>query len=115
MHHFAFTFSGLRDLLGTWERLKALGIEPATCIHHGPTISMYYLDPDRNQVELQIDVFDSIEESNRYIEAVFADNPIGVLFDPDDLAKRLHEGVPEEELKKPLTGPIPPLGAFAEN
>ena len=31
---------------------------PVRTINHGPTVSMYYKDPDGNQVELQVDVFD---------------------------------------------------------
>jgi len=109
--HVAFTYDTLGDLVATFERLKSLGIEPAFCIHHGPTLSMYYQDPDRNQVELQIDVFETHEEINAYLEGPFLKNPIGVQFDPDDLARRFHDGVPEAELKKPLEGPPPPPNA----
>jgi catechol-2,3-dioxygenase len=112
VHHVAFTYACLRDLVLTYERLREAGIEPALCIHHGPTLSMYYLDPDRNQVELQIDVFDSSEQIDDYLRSRFAQNPIGVVFDPGDLARRFHEGVPEDELKQPLEGPPPGPGDF---
>ncbi len=106
--HIAFTYAKLGDLIHTYERLKAEGILPVWKIHHGPTISMYYQDPDRNQVELQIDVFDSLEEQDRFLRASdFDKNPIGVMFDPDELAKKFHEGVPEAELKKQPEGPMP--------
>ena len=111
--HIAFTYGSLADLIHTYERLKAAGTTPAVCIHHGPTVSLYYLDPDKNQVELQIDTFESEEALIDFMKSGhFARNPIGVVFDPEDLAKRFHEGVPEAELTKPLDGPPPGLGDF---
>src|SRR5437870_844365 len=55
VHHITYTCAGLGELLATYRRLKASGIEPARCINHGPTTSMYYRDPDPLRVELQID------------------------------------------------------------
>src|SRR2546421_682159 len=57
VHHIAYTYAGLGELLSTYRRLKASGIEPARCINQGPTTSMYYRDPDGLRVELQIDNF----------------------------------------------------------
>ncbi|MGH0030407.1 MAG: VOC family protein [Myxococcota bacterium] len=111
--HVAFTYASLGDLIHTWERLSARGLEPAIPIHHGPTLSLYYLDPDRNQVELQIDVFEKPEEIEAFLAGgTFARNPIGVVFDPAELARRFHEGVPEEELKQPIEGPPPGPGQW---
>ena len=56
MHHIAFTYENLGDLLSTYNRIKdEHGITPEFCINHGPTTSMYYFDPDKNQIELQVD------------------------------------------------------------
>ena len=83
----------------TFERLKNLGIKPYWCINHGPTTSMYYRDPDGNQVELQIDNFPTIEELTGWMRSgAFAQNPIGVQFDPDRLCERYRRGDPIEEL-----------------
>jgi catechol 2,3-dioxygenase-like lactoylglutathione lyase family enzyme len=46
LHHTAFTYRDVGDLLYSYRRLKARGIEPYWCINHGPTTSMYYRDPD---------------------------------------------------------------------
>jgi len=101
LHHVAFTYATLADLIGTYERLKALGIRPISTINHGPTMSMYYADPDGNNVELQIDNFDTPEEAQEFFESdAFAENPIGVLFDPDELAARFEAGEPAAELAK---------------
>ena len=89
VEHCAYTYDSLEGLLGTYERLKSAGIEPYWCINHGPTLSMYYRDPDGNQVELQIDIYDDIQGTNEwFVQSDFATNPIGVKFDPEDIIRR---------------------------
>jgi catechol-2,3-dioxygenase len=100
MHHMAFTYASLSDLVATYERLDKLGIRPVTCINHGPTTSMYYADPDGNQVELQVDNYDTVEEAGKFFYSpAFAMNPIGVDFEPDDLARRFRAGESEASIK----------------
>lgn len=115
--HFAFSYAGIGDLLSTYERLAANGIRPSTSIHHGITLSFYYLDPDRNEVELQVDAFRTQAELNAFLAGgAFTRNPIGVLFDGDALVKRWREGATESELLRPLEGGPPDLRtAFAEH
>jgi len=97
--HVAFTFADIGDLLYTYARLKRAGIEPYWCVNHGPTTSMYYKDPDGNRIELQIDNYPTAEETNRWMRSgEFAANPIGVVFDPDDLLARYRAGEPLETL-----------------
>ena len=97
--HVAFTHASLGDLLYTYERLKAEGIVPFWCINHGMTTSMYYKDPDGNRVEFQADNFPSVEEGNAWIRnSDFASNPIGVIFEPEDLLARFKAGEPLEKL-----------------
>ena len=93
MDHCAFTYASLEDLFATYERLRDQGITPYWCINHGPTLSMYFRDPDGNQMELQIDVFDTNEGVNAWMaQSDFMTNPIGVKFDPDDLLARYRGG-----------------------
>ncbi len=97
--HVAFTYADLGDLLYTYARLKREGIEPYWCINHGPTTSMYYKDPDGNRIELQVDNFTSAEATTRWMRSdEFAANPIGVIFEPDDLLARYTAGEPMERL-----------------
>ena len=105
--HLAFTYDSLSDLMGTYKRLKGAGITPIWAVNHGPTTSLYYRDPDQNQVELQVENFDTDAEGDAYfVSESFAINPIGVDFDPEDLYRRVQEGVPESVLKiRPNTGP----------
>lgn len=64
-------------------------------------MSMYYEDPDGNEVETQVDNFDTAEEGMAFIEGeAFAENPIGVDFDPEEFVKRVRNGDDESELKK---------------
>ncbi|MES1976809.1 MAG: VOC family protein [Pseudomonadota bacterium] len=100
MHHVAFTYASLGDLVATWERLGRVGIEPAMCVNHGPTTSMYYADPDGNLIELQVDNYDTVEEAGRFFYSpAFATNPIGVDFDPAEMARRFHSGEDEASIK----------------
>lgn len=96
--HVAYTLANLGQLLGTYRRLKADGIVPVRTINHGPTVSMYYKDPDGNQVELQVDAFDKAGAASYFHTEPFAKNPIGVLFDADKMAADYEAGVPEAEL-----------------
>ncbi len=97
--HIAFTYADLGDLLHTYERLKACGITPYWCINHGPTTSMYYKDPDGSRVELQVDNMPSIEAIDAWMRSgAFAANPIGVVYDPEDLLARYRAGEPLETL-----------------
>lgn len=107
--HVAFTYASLADLLHTWERLKAEGIEPFWCINHGMSTSMYYRDPDGNEIELQIDNFPSMDECKAWFASpAFAANPIGVDFDPAVLLQKLRAGTPLGELVKQGAAPVPP-------
>lgn len=105
--HMAFTFETLGDLLKAYRQRKARGIMPIWSVNHGPTTSIYYQDPDGNQVETQVDNFPTVQEANEFMNtAEFAENPIGADFDPEDLIKKLENGEREDALKKrPRVGP----------
>jgi len=97
--HIAFTYDSLDDLLHTYKRLKKDGIEPFWAINHGPTLSLYYKDPDGNSIETQIDTFATLEDIEEWFRGgSFQENPIGVIFDPDELVERYEAGVPFCEL-----------------
>ena len=100
-HHAAFTYDSMSDLMATYKRLRDLGITPIFPINHGPTTSLYYADPDGNQIELQIENYASVEESTEFFfTPAFAENPIGVEFDPEELLRRFEAGEDEAELKR---------------
>ena len=113
--HVAYTYASLKDLLENYEHLKGQGVEPYWCVHHGMTVSMYYADPDGNQMEFQVDCFGSNEEANAFMASPhFAANPIGVEYDPDDWLARLRAGTaPSEFLMRQTHEPVSPIrGSF---
>lgn len=113
MHHVAFTFKTLSDLMTSYHQRKAHGILPTRCINHGPTTSMYYEDPDGNAIETQVDNFDTAEEATAFMTGpLFAENPIGTEFDPQDLEDKLNAGVDEKIIKKRIE--IGPRGLPSE-
>ena len=101
VHHIAFTYDQLEGLVQTYERLRELDITPVYCTNHGPTTSLYYRDPDRNQIELQIDNYDTIEEATQFFYSDdFKTNPIGVDFDPEKLVERFRSGEDVASIKR---------------
>jgi catechol 2,3-dioxygenase-like lactoylglutathione lyase family enzyme len=103
--HVAYSYRDLGELLATYRRLKAAGILPNWPINHGVTTSIYYRDPDNNRVELQIDNFGTAEECQAYFQSqAFAENPVGVTYDPEELCRRYEAGEPIFELLR-----IPPM------
>ena len=108
--HVAYTYASLADLVDTYTRLKREGVVPYWPIRHGPTLSLYYKDPDGNRIEFQVDSFATAEEANAYmLSEEFASNPIGVRFDPDELVAQFRKGVPEAELLARPKGPGSPI------
>jgi catechol-2,3-dioxygenase len=113
MDHCAFTYASLGDLLATFKRLRAQGITPYWCINHGPNVSFYYRDPDGNQVELTIDVFDSPAALEEWFNGSdFGINPIGVKFDAEELIRRFEAG--ESETALTVRPRIRPEEVFAQ-
>jgi catechol 2,3-dioxygenase-like lactoylglutathione lyase family enzyme len=109
VNHVAWTFASVGDLLENYARLKAAGITPYWPIHHGPTLSLYYRDPDGNRMEFQVDAC-SADEANAYMRSdAFAANPIGVPIDPDALLAQHRRGVPAAQLLRMPQGPASPI------
>jgi catechol 2,3-dioxygenase-like lactoylglutathione lyase family enzyme len=107
VEHVSFTFDRLDQLLATYLRLKQEGILPFWPIIHGPTVSLYYRDPNGVKVELQYDVFRTADELDAFFAAGhYLENFMGVIFDPDDMVRRYESGEPLSSLTK--RPPLPP-------
>ncbi|MCX5042378.1 VOC family protein [Aldersonia sp. NBC_00410] len=99
MHHTAYTFDTLDDLLDRYEELEGKGISPKVPIQHGVTTSIYYQDPDGNFVELQIDNFATPDEATDYMRGPeYGGNPVGVGFDPALMRRARQAGTPPADL-----------------
>ena len=102
MHHSAFEYACVDDLLESWVRMKGEGIEPHMALDHGFVLSFYYVDPDGNSVELQADWNNDYATSCAFLEAspVFAANPVGRFVDPAKLVAAREGGMSLEELHR---------------
>jgi catechol-2,3-dioxygenase len=115
--HVAYTYGSITDLLDTYERLRDKGLKPYWCVHHGITASMYYQDPDGNQMEFQVDCFESPDKAVDYMKGpMFEANPVGVEYDPEDWLARMRAGASGAELLNlTVNEPVSPIrGAVGE-
>ena len=102
--HVGYGLAGFGALVSTYERLKAEGIIPFMPLNHRFTTSLYYHDPDGNEVELSVDNFPSKEECDAFVRsermAEIGRPPFGYAFDPDELASLYHRGASDEVLAR---------------
>ena len=107
--HLAFTYGSLGDLVATYERLKEAGIKPSVPVAHGLTTSLYYRDPDGGGVELTIDNLDPSEWRD------WMQNQLSlelVTFDPEEMARKYHAGVPDAGIRFESARTFDPAEAF---
>jgi catechol-2,3-dioxygenase len=113
LHHTAYEYASIGDLLDEFARLKAHGITPHVCIDHGMTTSFYYVDPDGNAVELQCDNFGDWGRSTEFMRTApeFAADPIGTPIDPELLLAARDVGASPQELhERGYAGEFTPEG-----
>jgi catechol-2,3-dioxygenase len=97
--HFAYAVETLDDLVAGYLRLKEQGIVPDHCINHGFTTSLYYFDPDGNEVELQVDNFATREEMDAWFATgAFDRNFVGFPFDPEHMVELHRQGLPDARI-----------------
>jgi len=97
--HFAYAVETLEDQVNAYLRLKEQDIVPHNSIDHGFTTSLYYLDPDGNEVELQVDNYETREAMDAWFATgAFDGNFVGVPFDPERMVALHRGGVPEDTI-----------------
>jgi catechol-2,3-dioxygenase len=98
LNHFSFEYPTLEDLLTTHARLATEDIKPAECLNHGPTVSMYFQDPDNNTIELFYDTKYTEEQIVEWYGGgpSYAMGAVG--FDPATMLQELQGGKTTEEL-----------------
>lgn len=98
VNHIAFEYPQLDQLLENYTRLQKSEIVPNVCLNHGPTLSMYYTDPNGNAVELYYDT----KYDEEQIAAHYAGGDRYVLgavpFDPAEKLKEFRAGKSVAEL-----------------
>ena len=114
--HLGYSYASLRELLENYSVLNEKGITPYWCVHHGITASLYYADPDGNQMEFQVDCLGSSQDATAYMETQFSSNPVGVEFHPEEWLARLRAGEPESEfLSRKVHEPVSPIRGTIAN
>lgn len=100
LQHFAFEYRNIDELLGTYARLKDLGIGPVMCTDAGAQTAFYYEDPDRNSVEINVDNFGDCWTSGEFMRTSqeFSGNPLGIFVDPDKMIAAREAGASQWEL-----------------
>ena len=105
MQHVSFTYRNLDELALAYEQRKEYSMSPYWCVNHGGTTSLYYKDPEGNNIETQVDNFDTADEANEFLRTdAFRKNPICIDFDPEDLVRTLRAGESHETIKKGAYG-----------
>ena len=114
--HYAYLYDSLADLMTTYARLRDQGITPTYCVNHGFQFSLYYHDPDKNEVELGCDNFATRQEMNDWFEeGHFAKNVYGYDFDPEQVYGWHRDGVPDREIfERTYGGEAPDLSKAFE-
>lgn len=109
--HVAYEVPSLTALLETWEDLKAKGIDPYWCVNHGISASLYYADPDGNQMEFAVDCFASKDECRDYFAGEeMGQNPVGTEYDPAEWLARLRAGESDAALlAMDIAAPVSPI------
>ena len=100
--HIAFAYASLGELMHIYKRMKEWGYKaPHWTVNHGNSTSLYYTDPDGNQVETMLDNYSAsdTQEYKRYYQFTeeFGDMAEGN-YDPDKLLELYESGVPDSVL-----------------
>ncbi|MDM7922118.1 MAG: VOC family protein [Pyrinomonadaceae bacterium] len=105
VEHVAFGLPDFPSLADNYERLKAHGITPSLPVNHGFTTSLYYDDPEGNQVELSVDNFASKDECRAWMKTkamteIMTPPYFGHLIDPEQLVQMIRSGASQSEIAR---------------
>jgi catechol 2,3-dioxygenase len=111
LQHVAFEYETLDDLLGTYARLKGLGILPVMAADEGMQASFYYVDPDQNTVELNVNNYGNEWTATEHMKAGPSDRPVFV--DPDKMIAARQAGAsPWEVHERAFAGEFAPAKPY---
>lgn len=102
--HICFSLSGFDDLASTYSRLKGLEVLPSLPVNHRFTTSLYYRDPEDNEIEFSVDnyadsaIADEFLRSGRIAEILAP--PFGDEFDPEELVRLVAAGATRDQLAR---------------
>jgi len=110
LQHVAFQCETFDDLLGTYARLKNANILPLWAADHGVGTAIYYEDPDRNVVEINVNNYGNTWTATEHIKTV----PPGMAqVDPDKMIAARKAGLAPWELhERAIAGDFAPAKPF---
>ncbi len=114
IQHVAFEYETLDDLLGTYVRLKGLGIVPVLAADEGSQTSFYYVDPEQNSVELNVNNYGNDWTATEHMKtASVAAGPRRVFVDPDKMVAARKAGAsPWEVHERGFAGEFAPAKPY---
>lgn len=100
--HLAFGYSSLGEILYLYKRMKEWGYPvPHWIVNHGNSTSIYYKDPDGNEVETMVDNY-TPQEAQDYKRYYQFSEEFGKMseadFDPDKMVELYESGTPDSIL-----------------
>jgi catechol 2,3-dioxygenase len=111
LQHVAFEVQNFDELLGTYARLKGLGILPVWAADHGMATAFYYQDPDQNIVELNVNAYGSEWTATEHMKTapLFA----RVYVDPEKMLEARKAGASPWELhERAVAGEFAPARPY---
>jgi catechol 2,3-dioxygenase-like lactoylglutathione lyase family enzyme len=113
VQHVAFEYETLDDLLGTYARLKGLGILPLMAVDEGLQTGFYYTDPDGNSVELNVNNYGNEWTATEHMKSWPSDRPRRVFVDPEKILAARQDGASPWELQeRAFAGEFPPAKPY---
>ena len=113
LQHIAFEYKTLDDLLGTYVRLKSLGILPVMAGDEGIQTSLYYSDPDGNNVELNVNNYGNEWTATEHMKAAPSERANLAFVDPDKMiAARKAGASPWEVHERAFAGEFAPTTPY---
>jgi len=103
--HIGFMCSDPGQLAEQYARLKSLGITPTMSVNHHFTSSIYYRDPDGNEIEVSCDNLPTKRAASEFmmskrIAQAMVPPFFGAQFDPEELLELHRTNAPVEKLAR---------------
>lgn len=99
--HLAFGYSSLGEILYIYKRLKDWGYAPHWVNNHGNCTSIYYRDPDGNEIETLVDNYAPIDTKAYKMHFQYSEE-YGLIrdadFDPDKMLALYEAGISDQVL-----------------
>jgi len=96
VQHIAFAYETLDELLGTYVRLKQLGMMPMWGADQSFQTAIYYEDPDKNILELNVDNFTNVWAVTEQLKEL--PSQLHVFIDPEKLVAARKAGASPWEI-----------------